>query len=129
MTCFWDGIMKSLTQSDFNFIKEKKTDNIDFIKMLKKRRQLTTNVLWQGKPLRKQEITEHIKAITEYNINAISNGHLTSVCDSFLLLICELFKVNIIHRYMNIEIKYINKKQSRKTIHYSSNNGHFVCSR
>ena len=129
MTCFWDGIMKSLTQSDFNFIKEKKTDNIDFIKMLKKRRQLTTNVLWQGKPLREQEITEHIKAITEYDINEISNGHLTSVCDSFLLLICELFKVNIIHRYMNIEIKYTNKKQSRKTIHYSSNNGHFVCSR
>ena len=129
MTCFWDGIMKSLTQSDFNFIKEKKTDNIDFIKMLKKRCQLTTNVLWQGKPLREQEITEHIKAITEYDINEISNGHLTSVCDSFLLLICELFKVNIIHRYMNIEIKYTNKKQSRKTIHYSSNNGHFVCSR
>tara|TARA_B100001142_G_scaffold240336_2_gene239155 strand:+ start:2439 stop:2828 length:390 start_codon:yes stop_codon:yes gene_type:complete len=129
MTCFWDGIMKSLTQSDFNFIKEKKTDNIDFIKMLKKRCQLTTNVLWQGKPLREQEITEHIKAITEYDINEISNGHLTSVCDSFLLLICELFKVNIIHSYMNIEIKYTNKEQSRKTIHYSSNNGHFVCSR
>jgi hypothetical protein len=129
MTCFWDGIMKSLTQSDFNFIKEKKTNNVAFIKMLKKRRQLTTNVLWQGNPLREQEITEHIKAITEYDINEISNGHLTSVCDSFLLLICELFKVNIIHRYMNIEIKYTNKEQSRKTIHYSSNNGHFVCSR
>ena len=106
MTCFWDGIMKSLTQSDFNFIKEKKTNNVAFIKMLKKRRQLTTNVLWQGNPLREQEIKEHIKAITEYDINEISNGHLTSVCDSFLLLICELFKVNIIHRY--IIIKFYN---------------------
>lgn len=129
MTCFWDGIMKSLNQSDFNFIKEKKINNLELIKMLKKRVKMMKNVLWQGESLREQEINEHIEAIKEYKINGIPNGHLTSVCDSFLLLICELFKVNIIHRYMNIEIKYTNKEQSRKTIHYSSNNGHFVCSR
>ena len=129
MTCFWDGIMKSLNQNDFNFIKEKKINNHEFIKMLKKRTRKMTNVLWQGKPLREQEMNEHIQAIKDYNINGISRGHLTSVCDSFLLLICEIFKVNIIHRYMNIEIKYTNKEYVRKTVHYSSNNGHFVCSR
>ncbi len=129
MTCFWDGIMKSLNQNDFNFIKEKKINNHEFIKMLKKRTRKMTNVLWQGKPLREQEMNEHIQAIKDYNINGISRGHLTSVCDSFLLLICEIFKVNIIHRYMNIEIKYTNKEHVRKTVHYSSNNGHFVCSR
>ena len=37
MTCFWDGIMKSLNQNDFNFIKEKKVNNYEFIKMLKKK--------------------------------------------------------------------------------------------
>ena len=129
MTCLWDGIMKSLNQNDFKFINEKKTNTYEFIKMLKKRTRGMTNVLWQGKLLREQEINEHIQAIKEYDINGISGGHLTSVCDSFLLLLCEIFKVNIIHRYMNIEIKYLNKEQSRKTIHYSSNNGHFVCSR
>lgn len=129
MTCFWDGIMKSLNQNDFNFINEKKINNYEFIKMLKKKTRKMTNVLWQGKPLREQEINEHIQAIKDYNINGIPNGHLTSVCDSFLLLICEIFKVNIVHRYMNIEIKYINKEHVRKTVHYSSNNGHFVCSR
>lgn len=129
MTCFWDGIMKSLNQNDFNFIKEKKVNNYEFIKMLKKKNCKMTSVLWQGKPLREQEINEHIQTIKNYDINSISNGHLTSVCDSFLLLICEIFKVNIIHHYMDIEIKYTNKEHIRKTIHYSSSNKHFVCSR
>ena len=29
MTCFWDGIMKSLNQNDFNFINEKKINNFN----------------------------------------------------------------------------------------------------
>lgn len=87
------------------------------------------NVLWQNNTLRDQEIKEYLKWIDEYNINIISNGHLTSICDPFLLLICELFCVNIKHQYNNYSIMYINKNKARKTLIFSSNNGHFVYSR
>ena len=87
------------------------------------------NVLWQNNVLRKQEIKEHLEWINEYNVKNIKNGHMTSVCDPFLLLICELFSVNIKHNYNKNTIMYTNKKKVRKTLIFSSNNGHFVCSR
>ena len=129
MTCFWDGIIASLDQNDFTFIGERKSNVVEFIKMLKRRIIKMVNVKWQGNILREQELEEHLTAITEYDINGIRNGHLTSVCDSFLLLVCELFCVNIRHHYMNIEIMYINTKKSRKQLNFSSTGGHFVKSR
>ena len=129
MTCFWDGIMRSLNQNDFELINEKKTNNFEFIKMLKRRKIPMTNVLWENQKLSNNEIKEHLSAIDEYDINGIPRGHLTSSCDSFLLLICELFKVNIEHMYMIHTIKYTNTKKVRKTLYYSSNDKHFVFSR
>ena len=87
MTCFWDGIMRSLNQNDFELINEKKTNNFEFIKMLKRRKIPMTNVLWENQKLSNNEIKEHLLAIDEYDINGIPGGHLTSSCDSFLLLI------------------------------------------
>jgi len=129
MTCFWDGIMRSLNQNDFELINEKKTNNFEFIKMLKRRKIPMTNVLWENQNLSDNEIKEHLSAIDEYDINGIPGGHLTSSCDSFLLLICELFKVNIEHMYMIHTIKYTNTKEVRETLYYSSNDKHFVFSR
>tara|TARA_B110000967_G_scaffold209266_2_gene264660 strand:+ start:1337 stop:1726 length:390 start_codon:yes stop_codon:yes gene_type:complete len=129
MTCFWDGIMRSLNQNDFELINEKKINNVEFIKMLKRRKIPMTHVLWENQNLLDSEIKEHLLTIEEYDLNGISNGHLTSSCDSFLLLICELFKVNIEHMYMIHTIKYTNTKEVRKTLYYSSNDKHFVFSR
>ena len=36
MTCFWDGIMKSLNKNDFDLINEKKSSNSELIAMLKR---------------------------------------------------------------------------------------------
>jgi hypothetical protein len=129
MTCFWDGIMKSLNKNDFDLIGETKGTNIDFIKMLKRVKIPMENVLWENQKLSSNEIKEHLKAIDEYDINGIPGGHLTSSCDSFLLLICELFKVNIEHMYMIHTIKYTNTNEVRKTLRYSSNDKHFTFSR
>tara|TARA_B100000795_G_scaffold19451_2_gene12934 strand:+ start:97 stop:492 length:396 start_codon:yes stop_codon:yes gene_type:complete len=126
MTCFWDGIMKSLNKNDFDLINETKNNNIEFIKMLKRRKTKMINVLWENQKLSENEMKEHILAIEEYDLHGIPGGHLTSSCDSFLLLICELFLVNIEHMYMINTIKYTNTKEVRKTIFYSSNNKHFV---
>jgi hypothetical protein len=129
MTCFWDGVMKSLNKNDFDLINETKNNNTELIQMLKRRKIPMINVLWENQKLSENEIKEHLLAIDEYDINGIPGGHLTSSCDSFLLLICELFKVNIEHMYMIHTIKYKNTKEVRKTLYYSSNDKHFVFSR
>lgn len=129
MTCFWDGILKSLKKDDFDFIGESKKNNYKLIEILKKRAQPMHNILWQGQIIKDREIQEHLEAINDYDINGIPNGHLTSTCDSFLLLICELFHVDIVHHYMNHEIYYKYQDDSRKTLRFSSSNGHFVCSK
>ena len=129
MTCFWDGILKSLNQDDFKLIGEKKTNIKNFINILKIKNTEMNNVLWQKTKLKEQEIKEHMQAIKDYNIQKIHKGHLTSSCDSFLLLVCQLFQVKIIHRYMKHTIIYQNSKKERKTLHFSSSRSHFVCSR
>ena len=129
MTCFWDGIFKSLKHDDFKFIREKKTNIRNLINILKNKNTEMNDVYWQKTKLKKQEIKEHMTAIKDYKINKINGGHLTSSCDSFLLLVCQLFQVKILHRYMKHTIIYQNSKKERKTLKFSSSNSHFVCCR
>ena len=130
MTCFWDGILKSLKKDDLDFVNYKdKKSPVQFIRFLKKYSKRMENVLWQNQTLKKQELDEYLSWIKDYDINGIPNGHLTSVCDPFLLLICELFCVNIKHQYNKYTIIYKNNSKVRKTLVFSSNRGHFVCSR
>jgi len=130
MTCFWNGILKSLKKEDFDFVKYNNVKNpVNFIKFLKKNKIEMNNVLWQNNKLKKQEIKEYLTWIDDYDINGIKNGHLTSVCDPFLLLICELFNVNIKHHYNKCVVVYVNENKTRKTLIFSSNNEHFVFSR
>ena len=129
MTCFWDGIFKSLNQDDFKFIGETKTNIQNFINILKIKNKQMNDVLWQKTKLKKQEIKEHMEAIKDYKVSKIHGGHLTSSCDSFLLLVCQLFQVKIIHRYMKNIIIYQNSKKERKTLQFSNSRSHFVCSR
>ena len=130
MTCFWDGILKSLKKEDFDFIgynslKKPK----EFITFLKKHKKPMKNVKWQNTFIKNKEMGEYLIWIEEYDITKINDGHLTSVCDPFLLLISELFCINVIHHYNKLEIHYNNVKKNRKTVIFSSNNGHFVYSR
>ena len=123
MTCFWDSILASINQEDFQLFGEKKMNKQQFIQKLKDKNKVS-DTLWQNQPLRNQEKKEHFEAIKEYNISGIRNGHLTSICDSFLLLICDLLKINIEHRFLNNVIKY-NIPNARKTLRFKSNKGHF----
>jgi len=126
MTCYWDSIRDSLTLDDYNRLDFNHKPNLQqFISTLKTKNTLVNNVLWQGNEFRNQEISEHFEAVKSYNTNDIQNGHLTSICDSFILLLCELLEISIEHKYLNNVIYYKNKKHSRKTLHFKSNNGHF----
>lgn len=123
MTCFWDSILASINQEDYKLFGEKKMNNQQFIQKLKDKNKIS-DTLWQNQPLRNQEKKEHFEAIKGYNISGIGGGHLTSICDSFLLLICDLLKINIEHRFLNIDIKY-SIPHARKTLRFKSNKGHF----
>lgn len=126
MTCFWDGILQALDNSDFQVVGyNNRLNRQQLINLLKTKNVEIEDVTWNGKKLTKQEMKEHYEAIKDYNINGINRGHLCSSCDSFLLLICQVFNVNIKHSYINVDIEYKNEKVQRKTLQFASNHGHF----
>ena len=126
MTCFWDGIIQALDLSDYRHVGcYKNLNRIQLINFLKTKNCFIKNVTWNNYIIKEQEQKEHFDAIKNYNVNRINNGHDCSTCDYFLLLISELFNVNIEHLYRNNMIFYKNIKQSRKTLKFISNNGHF----
>ncbi len=126
MTCFWDGILQALDNSDFQVVGcNNRLNRQQLINLLKTKNVEIEDVSWNGKKLTKQEMKEHYEAIKAYNINGINRGHLCSSCDSFLLLICQVFNVNIKHSYINVDIEYKNEKVQRKTLQFASNHGHF----
>ena len=127
MTCFWDGILRSLEQTDFQFTigQHKKLSKKEFISWLKRNNRPPVNIRWNNQQLTNQEMKEHVQTINCYNIHNISHGHLCGSCDPFLLLIAELFCVSIKHSYLNKSMTYTNIKNSRKTLHFVSNWNHF----
>ena len=54
MTCFWDGIIGSLNNQDYEIAGIRKANNRDFINQLKKKNKMTTSVSWQGNKLTEQ---------------------------------------------------------------------------
>ena len=132
MTCFWDGIIASLTTADFQKIGfENRPKPKEFVKALQTNAIQTTHIHWNGVPLREQELKENLEAISTLNVNSISNGYFCSTSDPFLFLVAELFQVNIIHFYRNVTINYtfIETGESTtivsRTLKFGSNKSHF----
>ena len=131
MTCFWDGILRSLDKGDFQFAMQRNTkpNKTELIRWLKHANYCANDIHWNNQALSKQELEEHRKAIECYKIADIRSGHMCGACDSFLLLIAQLFHVNIQHSYMNNLITYTNKKNARKMLRFVSSSTHFQCIR
>ena len=131
MTCFWNGILRSLDTTDFQFAMKRndRPQPKEFIHWLKYANSYPVDVYWNNQKLSQKELEEHKIAIETYDINNIYNGYLCSACDSFLLLIAQLFHVNIQHSYRNVIITYKYIKTSRKTLKFVSNSIHFQCVR
>ena len=125
MTCYWDGLLRSLDQEDLTLLNSKKNiNNINFILLLKKNNKLCENVKWQNNFLSKKLLEENYEMIKDFNENNINQGYDCSSCDPFMILLCELFKININYDYNGNNIQYM-IDNSRKTIKYSSNQSHF----
>ena len=89
MTCFWDSILASLNEEDFLHINEKRTNNIEFIKLLQKHNIETANVVWNDEELSKNQLKEKAILVVEAE----------NVCEygSIILPIAVIWEYNFTH--------------------------------
>jgi len=127
MTCFWDGILSSLTRENFAQYQVPRPANyLNLIRFLKSQNTATneSNIKWNNQLISKQSHNENYNAIKEYDEKTATNGYLCSTCEPFLILVCHLFHVNIDHVYCGNTMTYrINN--AKHTLKYKSNRGHF----
>lgn len=126
MTCFWDGILRSLDLSDFYFIgiTYKPLTARQLCIFFIKHNSITSDVRCNGNPLTISQLQENFVAVNELDIEKIGDGYLCSTLDPFLCLISQIFRVDIEHDYNGVVITY-NIVNSRKTIRYRSDLNHF----
>ena len=124
MTCFWDGILKSLNNIDFNrFHTQKPTSISELDKFIKTHNILATQIKWNNEKLSSQELREHFEHINTIKISP--QGYPCAGCDSIMLLLSKLFRINILHNYRNNKFTYTYEKHSNSLIRYKSSSSHF----
>lgn len=132
MSCFWQGILSSLTKKDRSFFKLKtksiSPENIQtFILRLKLLNTQTQGLMWNQEHLSDQQILENYQHIKDYDCQTVNDGYDCSCAEPFLFLIAYLLQVNIFHDYNGHLIKYtIDDKKYFRTLHFSSDTEHFM---
>ena len=101
MTCFWDGIIQSLTLEDFRIVSDfkNKPNPRQLVEFLKSKNKYVEHVLCQNESITEKQKQECFDAIKELDINSIRNGYYCSCFYPFLIVVFELFCVHIIHKY------------------------------
>jgi hypothetical protein len=121
MTCVWEGILTGLKKHrliDRNM-------NIDcFVQHIKSHNEIIDSVTFNGKEPTDKQKEENFERIE--NIGKIQSGYLCSSFDPLLFLICHLYKVNIIHNFNAVKLRYLHD-ESNITLHFESNKSHFWC--
>ena len=133
MTCFWTGIINTLTKEDYEILNIKPINkrNIQDIQRLiiqlkKLSNKADLKIKWQNKELKSCEIKELKIFIKEYDEKEIRKGHLTSSCDPFLCLLCSLLNCKIIFMYCRNKIDFEPITDNiRKVLHFRGSRGHF----
>lgn len=69
MSCFWQGILSSLTKKDRSFFKLLNTQ--------------TQGVMWNQEDLSDQQILENYQPIKDYDCQAINDGYDCSCAEPF----------------------------------------------
>ena len=129
MSCFWEGIIKTLNENEKSKLSlANGASKIELVKCLKRKSYHLTdaNVLWQGEKLKKQLCNELKMWVDNYNEQNINNGHDTSSCDPFLVLLCELLDWNITFMYTGSKISFENGNSGKKRlVKFGANTHHF----
>lgn len=131
MSCFWDSLIKSISDDDknqyFNTVVDASLNPHNFVVILKEINKLTNNVIWNNQELTELQLNENKKAVNEYDKNMTSAGYYCSTFDPFLFLLVEYLEIEINHNYNGTMINYKNKKNNRYVINISSDSGHCWC--
>lgn len=101
MTCFWDGIIRALSERDkeiLGFCPIQKVTPQSLLKQLKMKNRLA-DCRWNNQTLETKQLQEHFEAVKNYEETNLSSGHLTAACDSFLLLLCSVLSTRIVHDF------------------------------
>ena len=127
MTCYWNAILATLTKHEKEVLGVTSNKPMVLARQLKMRNEKVKiyNIIWNGQQLSTQELREHQKAIKEYNLKGIYNGHLCGTCDSFLILLSFLLGWEIHHKYLRYNIKYHSKSIIKRKVFFKSSRGHF----
>lgn len=114
MTCFWNGVLKSLNKNVFNY-KLKNPTPSEIISILKKNNRKTPNVICNGEKFMNKTMEENMEWIKNLDINKIHCGHDCGTFNPFMVLICQLYKAHIDHEYTDN-----NNKKHTLTYRYTS---------
>ena len=127
MTCFWNGIMKSLDKEDKIILDIKDRNIYKLISRLKELNCKTENMKWQNQNITNNQIKENMEHIKIYNIHSARNGYLCSTFDPFLFLLSYKLNKIVIFKYCGRNIKYEPENPKDKTLKYKCNTRHFWC--
>ena len=124
MSCFWEGIIASLSQDDKDKFGINNNNIPNLIEAFKKVNSTAINVLWQNQELTVKQKEENYTHMNDYNVSNYNRGYLCSTCDPFLILLCHILGRDMQHNYRNNEIMYSCKS---KTLYvFKTDSGHFV---
>lgn len=127
MTCFWDGIMKSLNKEDKEILEIKDRNIYKLIYRFKEINCPTKDMKWQNEVITEKQIKENMEHIKIYNIKSARNGYLCSTFDPFLFLLSYKLNKIINFKYCRSNIKYEPKNPKEKKLNYKCNTRHFWC--
>jgi hypothetical protein len=127
MSCFWDGILRSLELQDFYYLRAPKPLTArQLANFLKNHNRLTTGIRCNDRiPLRAPQLQENFDAIAQFDVDGIYEGYLCSTSDPFLCLVSFLFDVEIQHDFNGVTITYSTESRPRRIIRYRSDSNHF----
>jgi len=123
MTCFWDAITSRLTAEERQLAGV--TSATSLAAYLKGVNTRTPEITWNDESLTPQQMGENMERVRSLDVGGIGGGYDCSTCDPFLFLVAYVFDVDIDHNYMGHVMRYRNTRSAKRTLHFSSNSGHF----
>ena len=138
MTCFWDGILHSLTLSELSQLSPipllSKPKPHELVRMLQANNRRPSHVRWMNEPLSNQLQQELWETVRDFTVSSITQGYLCSTCDAFLCLLCELIQIPIRHNYLqrtmimydySMDSYRSSNSHTSRCLQFASNQGHF----
>jgi hypothetical protein len=125
MTCYWDGVIKSLEKPDCDILGLKNRNIYTLIDRLKALNCRTLDMKWQNAPITSSQMDENMVHIKDYPRSSGPQGYLCSTFDPFLFLLSFLLKKPVHMDYCGSAIKYEPKICSNTPLKYRCNRGHF----